>query len=29
MTLIDPKDLGANGNPVKEWIGARKRNYDK
>jgi hypothetical protein len=22
MTLIDPKDLAANGNPIKEWIGA-------
>jgi hypothetical protein len=21
MTLIDPKDLGANGNPIKEWTG--------
>jgi hypothetical protein len=22
MTLIDPLDLGANGTPIKEWIGA-------
>jgi hypothetical protein len=22
MTLIDPKELGANGNPVKEWTGS-------
>jgi hypothetical protein len=22
MTLLDPKDLGANGNPIVEWTGA-------
>jgi len=22
MTLIDPKELGANGNPVNQWTGA-------